>query len=478
MKHLVVLFGLMVSGAAFAQAPQDFAWRAELSATPGLNVVTLTEPVYRAVQTPDLRDLRLFNARGEALPFAPVAAPPPVAGRAHDLKMVPLPAQPQVRDKLLSDFALRVEKDGARAVVELTPVAPASAASTAETSETIGGLLLDLRPHRGANGELVLHFADDAADFTDRIEVLGSDDLYAWRVIASAPLVRNRQLGDTIERKAVAVTNLPSFARIGWSGKTAPRVDGARFVEAPAAAALPWTQLAVVPGDNDRTWFVEVPPALPVSRVRLRAPRDNMSVRVRLYRYDERDPQPRARLSLHARRAPERWIAEGGLRGVYRLDRAGVWIESEPFALSTHTPTLRIDAADEAGFAGALPIVEVEWQPQRIVFAANTPAPYVIAAGHDGKDLKATPSLDLRGVLPADDPSALRLPVAQIGAATTVVDSGARAERIAREASWSRHVLWAALAAAVCALGFMAWRLAGQLKATAGAPPSENEKRG
>jgi hypothetical protein len=469
----VLLFAGM--GTAGAQSPEDFAYRAGLTAAPGLNVVTLSEPVYRAAQTQDLRDLRFFNARGDSLPFAPAGMPPLAPGRAFELKMVPLPVQPQARDKLLADFALRVEKDGARAVVELSPVGPPA---TAET-ETVGNYLLDLRPHRGTSGEIVLRFAADAPDFASRIELLGSDDLYAWRTLASAPLVRNRQFGDTIERNVIAVANPAPYVRIAWSGGTAPRLDGASWVESGTTPALPRARLALTRADKDGSWFVDVPPALPIARVFLRTPADNVAFRVRVFRYDDHPPQPRARLSLQARRAPERWIVEGSPRSVYRLNRAGEWIESPPFALSARTTQLRIDTVDTPPpSGGALPIVEVEWQPQRIVFAASEPAPYVLAVGSDSVDLKSPPPLDLRGVLAPDDPSATRLPVATLAATAIVVNGDARAQRIAREASWSRYVLWGGLAAAVCALAFMAWRLAAQLKLGRNDTPETGDRPG
>ena len=457
---------MSLAGAAFAEAPQDFAFRAEVGATPGLNVITLSEAVYRAAQTADLRDLRIFNAMGEALPLAPLPAPKVDPGPAHELRMVPLPGQVQAREKVLADFALRIEREGTRSVIELTPSAPPSA-----PAEETGGYLLDLRPHRDLDGELVLRFAADAPDFTGRIEFLGSDDLYVWRPITSGALVRNRQLGDTIERTVFPVGQVPPFVRVAWTNTRAPRLEGAQLVERGAAPALPRTTLEVARAEGAASWFVDVPQALPIVLVRVRAPQDNVVVRVRVFRYDDRDLRPRARLSLHARRAPERWIAEGGPRDVFRLNRDGQWIDSPPLALSARTTQLRIDAIDSAGFTQAPPIVEAEWLPQRYVFAASGPGPYLLAIGNDSGDLKPGPTLDARNVLPQDDAAGMRLPVAQwVTATTSGTTDPQRAQRIAREASWSRYVLWGVLLAAVLALALMAWAIAGQIKRGRPAP--------
>ena len=64
--------------AVFATSAQtlgskDFAVRLPLSTThDGLHVVDLPEAVYRAAQTRDLADLRIFNAGDQALPIKPL----------------------------------------------------------------------------------------------------------------------------------------------------------------------------------------------------------------------------------------------------------------------------------------------------------------------------------------------------------------------------------------------------------------------
>jgi hypothetical protein len=451
--------------AAHAESPQDFAYRVELEAVPGLNVITLDEAVYRAASTANLHDLRVFNADGRALPLAALPAPPIGAGAIHELRMVALPAQAPARDKALADFALRIGRQGAQAVIELKP-APAQ---TPSAGDEIGGYLLDLRQHRGRDGEIQLQFYSDAPDFTGRIEFLGSDDLYAWRSLASGALVRNRQLGDTIERSAFPLGRLPPFMRIAWSNTATPRLESARLVERGAAPALPRAQLSVARAETGKSWFVDVPPALPIALVHVRAPRDNAVVRVQVFRFDDREPRQRARIGLHARRAPEHWVAEGGPRDVFRLQRDGLWIEGAPFVLSARTTQLRIDAPDGAGFGDALPIVEVEWVPQRFVVAVDGPPPYQLAVGNETSDLKPGPTLDTRSVLPQSDVAGTRLPqaVAKITPTSNVgkAESGPqRAQRIARQATWSRYVLWGVLFVAVVALAFMAWRIASQVR--------------
>ena len=94
-------------------------------------------------------------------------------------------------------------------------------------------------------------------------------------------------------------------------------------------------------------------------------------------------------------------------------------------------------------------------------------------------DAPASPSLDLRALLPADDPSGLKLPVARIEPLATSPSGGAdtaRAARIAAQAHWSRVLLWSVLAIAVVGLAWMAWRLATQLRTPSAAPRADSSR--
>ncbi len=97
---LKALFVAYACGASLAAAQTlgsaDFAVRFPVTTTgDGLHVIELPEAVYRAAQGRDLADLRIFNARDQALPIAFVPAPAPVAPTpiAVDLRMAPLPAE-------------------------------------------------------------------------------------------------------------------------------------------------------------------------------------------------------------------------------------------------------------------------------------------------------------------------------------------------------------------------------------------------
>ena len=222
-----------------------------------------------------------------------------------------LPAETEARESLLRAFALRVERDRERAVVEIGPLPPAA---TAAATPALGGYLIDARPLKDLKGRLVLSFASTADDYAGRVEIRGSDDLVFWRPLASGPLTRSRRLGEIIERNHFAINRPPAFIRVAWTSKDAPDIERAAVSRRCAASVtLPRAQLAATLSDDRRTLYVDVPEALPITRVLVRVPELNRVVRAQVYRHDAA-PSPRVRRHP-CRTAPH--------RGALATDRVG-----------------------------------------------------------------------------------------------------------------------------------------------------------
>jgi hypothetical protein len=371
-----------------------------------------------------------------------------------------LPAESEARDSLLRAIALRVERDRERAVIEIGSLPPAA---TAAALPAVGGYLIDARPLKDLKGRLVLCFAAAADDYAGRVEIRGSDDLVFWRPLTSGPLARSRRLGEIIERNHFALERPPAFIRVGWASKDVPNIERAEFLEDVAASVtLPRAQLAATLSDNRRSLYVDVPEALPISRVLVRVPDLNRVVRAQVYRRDAA-PSPRVRRSaVGPRRAEERWQAIGSV-DAFRVLRNGVEVEGAPLAVPVRTDQLRFDFSEPLD--GAPPSIEAEWRPGRLIFAARAPGPYLLAVGR--RDTPVGPALDARSVLAADDPAAVRLAIATVEVGSSAVTAQQqRAQRIASEASWSRYLLWGVLILAVGGLAWMAWRMSVQLRQT------------
>ncbi len=475
MRRLIWAFGLAAActlTVAQAQAPAEFAQRrGVVVAGEGLQALQLDEAVYRAAQTPDLRDVRLFNAAGEALPWMRLAAPPPPRPAPAALPMVTLPAEALARQDLINDFRLRIEKNGPRATIELTPV-PAlrttTAAGQAAAPIRSGGVLLDLRGVRGERGHLALQFAPGAPDFAGRVDLFASEDLVDWRMVTSGPLVVSRQFNAPVERNQFSLAAAPSFLRVQPAQSPdaiGPQLAGASFTAAKGTAEPTRSSLAVTT-EAPGVYLVEVPVGLPAARVVVLPQRENTAVRARVLRYEDDPALPRARLGLQPRRAPERWVPVAVIN-VFRLVRDGAVIETPPLPLPARTTALKIELLDGDSLGDEAPMVLAEWQPERIAFAARGPGPYILAVGL--ADAKPGPQLASE-VLPPDDPAGARLPLARLDplapaiAGPTKFADPAAVATMPGKASAPRLLLWGLLLGAVVVLAAMAWQLGRQLK--------------
>lgn len=470
--HRLLLLCLAASTIAAAQTArfEEFAVRLPLSAgSEGLHVLELTEPVYRGARTRTLADMRIFNARGEALPIAFLPAPPvkPATAAPIDLRFVPLPAAVEARDSLLRMYALRVERDRDRAVVEIIP-APQSPASP-PTGPAVGAYLVDARSLKDLRGQLVLVLDANAPDYAGTIEIQGSEDLVSWRRVTSGPLTRNRKLGEVIERATFNLNRPPSFMRIGWASLEIPVLANMQFIEErESTVTLPRAILATTLSNDRRTLYAEVPEALPVEQVYIRMPEQNRILRANVYRHDVLERAHR-RSPLSSRRTPESWQMIGSMEA-FRVMRDGVEVEGAPLALKSGTDRLRFEFAEP--LQGAEPSIEAQWRPHRVLFAALAPGPYSIAAGQKG--IKAGPSLEARSLLAVNDPAGMQVAIATIGGSPLGL-SELQPGRRASPDPWSRYLLWIVLAAAVLGLAWMAWRLSLQLKQQ-GSVEKEQEK--
>ncbi|HVF65825.1 MAG TPA: DUF3999 family protein [Casimicrobiaceae bacterium] len=457
---VAVLLGLASSAASAQPRSAEFDLRLPLRTSgEGLHVVEVPEAVYRAARSPDLADLRLFNARDDVLPIAFVAspAPPPVTAAAVDLTIAALPAETEARESWLRSYALRVERDRERAIVEVAP----SVATVRAAMPEVGGYLIDARKLKEARGGLVLSFARDARDYASRITLSGSDDLVNWRTLTSGPLTHNRKLGPVaIERTRFELDRPPAFVRLTWTSPDAPVIERAQFIEQLASAAnLPRALLAASLSDDRRSMVVDVPEALPITRLFVRVGELNRIVRANVYLHIEEPGQRSRRTLLGPRRTQDHWQPAGTIEA-FRVLRDGVEVDGPPMPYVGRTDRLRFDFATPIDLP--VPVIEAEYRPARAIFAARAPGPFVMAVGH--REAKAGPMLDARAVLAADDPLGVRLPVATVETSGSALPSEQRAQRIAASAQWSRYLLWGVLGLTVAGLAWMAWRLSVQLR--------------
>lgn len=487
---VLVMLGAAASGFAVAQ-PATTAPIALQGAGP-YHRLTLPLAVYGRAAYADLRDLRVRNAAGHAVPYAWLrneAAAPLTASRN-----VPIFALPGIA-AASGDTALAftVRPDGSLALDAKAATARADDATQwlIDVSQVKGSLLqarFDVAP--GTRGL-----------FAFRLEA--SDDLRQWRPVGGEEqLVRLAHGGQTIERLAVELNNVRArFLRLRWSdpkhGAVLAGVGIDSVQEVEPVAPIEWS--AVLKPERCATDYCDylLPRGLPVQSLRIDLADVNTLAQVSVSGLRDPapasavPPQPVPRNPLYALRHQQRRPVvrtEGPDEAplvdavVYRLAQAGGEARSPVLALdgAVHA-RLRLRTSGPVSVLGAVPPgIAVGTVPRTLVFLAQGAAPFALAwrAVPDANAVQGSVSgapLALSTLIPgyaADKPvvaddATVSLPVAAV---TAAVAAAVQAPLPTQEPS-RKWWLWGALGAGLLLLAGMAWSLFASLRKDAASPP-------
>jgi hypothetical protein len=445
---------LSLAGAtsALAQAPAEFRSSAELtlSAADALHRFTLPLEAYRDARR-DLGDLRVFNAKGEAVPFAIAGdeARPREAATSVTLRAFPVYGAPGATVAADLDVSVRTRSDGT--VISVQPRSPASGTARQPTA-----WLLDASALTSPLQALIVEWDSGPGTEVVHVNVSASDDLRSWQAIAShAALVRVEQGGQSLAQPRVEFPGRRArYLRI--SGETpAFRLRGAR---AEMAGDAPRVERALrtvtgVAGEGAGEYVFDLGARLPVEAVRVIFPSQNTVAPVTI-------------LSRDSDREEWQRVTAGTF---YRLTRAGGEITSPAVDVASRADRywlLRVD--QRSGSIGSeLPSVEVAWRPAQVVFVARGEPPFRVAFGSPDAPPAA---LAVANIMPGYSADAEhRLPVAEVGEVSSVALRGDGMRRLFGEDGGRRLALWSVLVVGVLLLGFMAWKLSRQMQDT---PPA------
>lgn len=433
----------------------DFARGAEIQSAGGgpLQHVLLTGEVYETVTRQDLRDAGVFNAAGEAVPFALERRPEPTPG---DTPSLSLPFFPVYADPALplDDVVVRVERTAAGQIMRVeNRRAPGRAAA-------VRALIIDASTLETPLRSLTLQWADTTQAFIATLYAETSDDLNRWRPWGQATLAHLTFGGNVLRQSELRLPpKAAGYIRLSWKGTAdaaaLPPVVAAIFGEPVMTLAEPeraWMTLAPVdpplPAEGEAsTVYYRQAGVAPIDRLRLDLPQSNTV----------------ARVTVEAASTPEGpWrVQYTGL--VYRLERAGQEIQ---------TPDLRVQASPHAywrirseaagsGFERTPPRLELGWVPDRLLFVRRGEAPFLLAFGSATAVSSRFEAGELRGLVaegPGEaytEPIATLGPVRELGGSNRLVPS--------QEIPWQRVLLWAALLAGVGLLATMLLRLLKQV---------------
>jgi hypothetical protein len=434
---LLAMLALLATSPVCAQALDDYATRVPLTLVGEGPWYRLEVPmaVHLAARYADLRDLRVFNAEGQALAYALTrdAAQSRETRSETPVNWFPLRGPASVERMP----AVRVQRSATGTLVELAAEEVLSA-----DAEPLRGWLLDASAIEGPLQQLILDWNVEREGF-QHFTIEASDDLQHWRSWGGGQVARLSFAGERIDLRDVGLPGQQArYLRLLWSDPqqapllTAARLVSGRTVPAPLVWSAPLTPSRVAPGEY--RW--DLPLALPLQRLRVELSQSNTLAPVTVSGRSD---------------GKVRWQPLG--RGLlYRLTQGSAEVlhdELELFGAAAQQLRLRVDERG-GGLGSEAPQLRVGLRATQLVFLARGTPPYVLATGNPAG--KAA-SLPLDTLIPGyDDQRLATLGIASAG--QTLPAEAAGAERAPSE-DWKRWGLWAVLLAGVGLLVLMALSL-------------------
>lgn len=446
----LILHVILLSPAYGADTPPsltDFARTIPLtlSGTGALHELLLPAEVYSGSRRADLGDLAVFNGAGEIVPFTLVQPPPAgttVEGRR--LPLFPLSGGTRLQQGNLN---MQVRTDEHGTIVNLAS-APGRAPLAAVTTYIVDASSLE-RTVNGFDFEL----QPGSTEYIGSVRVAISDDLQHWQEHASGALATLAAASRQLSRNRIEFPGVKSryFRLSVCPEQGVPAITSvlARLESPLAATDRASARYFITPvRDHAGDYQVQTAGRMPVDRVRLIFEEINSLSGVTFFsRTDNKSP----------------WT-ERGSGTFYHLRRDSSVLESAALEIApTRDREWLLRIRQPGGALGnRLPMFEVGWQPQRLIFAARGEPPFRLAFGSDrvGEDKLRDESIS-SGLATWEKQQIKPL---QAVAGASVESGGNKALRSPIPATtWRRLLFWSALLSGVLLLARMAWKLAQEM---------------
>jgi hypothetical protein len=436
---------------AFAQppSPDEFAWRAPLQVPAGSSHVRIELPVQALtkLQSNDARDVRVFNAAGEAVPYAWItpaaeARPPEEKTRSHPA----LPLYTTTTTAAKPSGSVQVQINGERGGQSVwVRMDGQPAADARRLNSVLFATREERKPISAVEVQAVL-----PANTPIRVTASTSADLAAWTPAS----VRGRLYrfeGDGAPANLRLEFDHPlalegRYLRLDWGSQEGVSISSVTGILASGAPTPRRLRIELPPARETAPDAAEIATgfATPIAAIALVTARDNTLVPVRVLGRND-DSQPWRSL---------------GQTVVYRLGNNGEAVSNPPLELhGASARTLRLLTMDGATLAPIQIQAFAEFAPRQLVFVASGQGPFMLAAGRERTDTAALPSATVTGML--GDRKIEDLPLAQIGTAVEIQPS--RWAALVPAAPGKSVVLWAVLGLGVLLLGAVAWSLLKQM---------------
>jgi hypothetical protein len=434
-------------------AMRDFAWLAPVTVEGGeaLYAADLPLGVYAGSQRQGLADLRVFNGRGENVPYAlrSVATPDLQRRDAVPVPIFPVWAKPGTE---IGGVSVRI-RQGPRGTIIDVQSANGSGAAKGATARHLVGYLVDASALEDRLQALAFEWQAGGEALVRPVRIEASDDLERWTFVASGTLVALRHAGHDLAQRRIELRGTKAkYLRVSWpAAQEMPQLTGVRAepVDSPIETPRAWHTVAGAAGEKPGEYQFDLGASAPFDRLRLELP----------------NPNTVAPVQFLARATPDEAWRIVASDTVYRLTQAGQAIASPDTAIR---PTrerywlVRVDPRG-GGLGAGEPQLTAGYVPQQVLFVARGEAPFVLAFGSAKVASAALPVATLVPGYRNDRPlAAARATVGEPRAQPRT--PSAWPEWLELEpGDWKKLALWAILVAGVAALGWMAWRLGAQM---------------
>lgn len=432
------VFGALLCAALLAQAedlPDDFASHTPLTLSGEGPWYRLELPLAAQLNARQstLNDVRVFNADGQAQPYALTLGQPQ---RAEDetavaVKWFPLYNSDDAKD---AEPKIRVQRSTSGTLVEVQPQGEIEAGE-----EILRGWLLDTSALNAPLDQLILDWSSEREGF-QRFSIEASDDLQHWQRWGEGQVARLSFADELVEQRVVTLPGRSArYLRLLWNvPQTAPTLSAAQVVSTrPGVLPLSWSPAIAGSVEKPGIYVWQLPVALPLERMKV----------------DITQANSLAPATLFARRdsnAPWRQIDSGLL---YRLTQNGQEVVQDEMELPGEVvQQLKLEVDDRGGGLGKdAPKLRFAVRATQLVFLGRGAPPYSLAIGN--ATIKGA-NLPLSTLIPGVTSEKL----AALGQATLASPPAVvpPALPVASGPDWKRIGLWGVLVLGVILLGAMA----------------------
>lgn len=453
MKLILALCTFLIGSAQAAPTDYAYAWPLTTNADSSVWQIELTPPMLAASRDPQLADITVFNAAGDAVPVAWL--PIDLAAIAlSDTVGLPLFAVPAADIQSSPDsvhLSLQRDDDGRlrNLAVDVDSLARASA----------NDLILDASAavrDGGRLDRLLFDWPASPEDLRLRIAVDASADLETWRnQVPAASVLQLRRDGAELMRRAIDLNppaSLP-YWRLRFLDGVAPAGLEVR-AERIAASTQPRPQRAWIDAEGKA---VNAPPDRSVHEYSIAAALAVQTLDIALG-----DDNSIAGLQVFSRNdSTQPWEPRGGITA-FRLRDGASSLINDPMPLSTEerASEWRIEARPALAKA---PELRLGYRPDRLVFLTQGNGPYRLAVGSRSERRSEAPVGAALAEIRQRKGADWQPPLAVTGERAPLAGDKAYAEPPA-PLPWKSWLLWAVLILGALVVGGFALSLLRQPK--------------